>query len=86
MEIYTNPTQFAFGSDLTAFGFGMPMGGQSCSVVLTETRRASIPATGLSAWGVDGVVVRDRKGLAVKGHVALAAFVPGHPAWSPPIC
>lgn len=90
MEINTNPTQLAFSisstrTDLTAFGFGMPMGGQPCSGVLAETRRSWIDTTGLPFAGTD-VVIRDRKALAVKGHVALAAYVPGCLAWSPPIC
>ena len=29
--------------------------------------------------------VRTRK-AAVQGHLGLVAFVPGYPAWSPPIC
>jgi hypothetical protein len=90
MEINTNPTQLAITTDLTAFGFGMPMGGQSCAGVRVATRGSWISATGLPFAGTD-VVVRDRKDLAVQGHVALrrtvlAAYVPGFPAWSPPIC
>lgn len=41
------------------------------------------------AFGTDLVtsaIVRDRKAVAVKGHMALVAYVPGIHAWSPPIC
>ncbi|MFC5010934.1 hypothetical protein [Nocardioides plantarum] len=62
----------------------MSFDGQSCFGVLTEARTTWIPATGLST--TDGADVRNRKDLAAKGHVAIAAYVPGYPAWSPPIC
>jgi len=84
VEINTTVTPFAIASDQTAFGFVMPTG-QSCSGVTTATRRTWIRATGLPFAGTD-VVIRDRKDLAVQGHVALAAYVPGFHAWSPPIC
>jgi hypothetical protein len=72
----------------TASGFGMPVGGQrSCFGSLADARGSWTPATGLiSSMSTDGADVRDRKDLAAKGHVALVAYVPGHPAWSPPIC
>lgn len=31
-------------------------------------------------------IIRDRKAVATGGHVAFVAYVPGSPAWSPPIC
>ena len=68
----------------TASGFGMPNGGQSCfGVLVVAPRITSIHATGLMTSGTD---LRDRKDLAAKGQVAFAAYVPGYPAWSPPIC
>ncbi len=70
-----------------ASGFGMPNGGQSCFGVLADQRASQIPATGLiSSMTTEGADVRDRKDLAAKGHVALVAYVPGYPAWSPPPC
>jgi hypothetical protein len=78
----TIQTPIAF-SVRPASGFGMPTGGQSCFGVLADVRTPWTPATGLMTAGS---VVRDRKDLAAKGHVALAAYVSGYPAWSPPIC
>jgi hypothetical protein len=69
-----------------ASDFGMSNGGQSCFGVLVEARTSWIPATGLSFMTTEGADLRDRKDLAAKGHVAVAAYVPGYPAWSPPIC
>ncbi len=65
----------------------MPTGGQSCFGP-SPTRHARIPATGLFPIfeTTTGTEIRDRKDLAAKGHVAFAAYVPGYPAWSPPIC
>ncbi|MDO9496875.1 MAG: hypothetical protein Q7J48_14315 [Nocardioides sp.] len=57
-------------------GFGMPMCGHNAF---------GAPVTG--QWSVDlqiTEITRDR--AAVKGHVALVAYVPGTNAWSPPIC
>lgn len=69
-----------------ASGFAMPTGGQSCFGVLAE-RSPWIDATGLIAEAMTtGASVRDRKDLAAMGHVAFVAYVPGLPAWSPPIC
>ena len=87
MEITnTIQTPIAF-SARPASGLGMPNGGQSCFGVLADARTSWIPATGLSVEGITaGTVVRDRKDLDVKGHVAFVAYVPGYPAWSPPIC
>jgi len=79
----TNQTPLARTSTRNASGFGMPVGGQSCFGILAEQRGTWIPATGLMTAGS---VVRDRKDLAAKGHVAFVAYVPGYPAWSPPIC
>ena len=71
----------------TASGFGMPIGGQSCFGSFADARTPWIDATALIAESMTaGASVRDRKDLAAKGHVALVAYVPGHPAWSPPIC
>lgn len=89
MEMTQNiPTQNQLvpSSVRSASAFGMPMGGQSCFGVLAETRTQWIPATGLSFATTEGADIRNRKDLAAKGHVALAAYVPGYPAWSPPIC
>ena len=84
MEItITNQTPLARSCTRIASGFGMPVGGQSSFDILVEQRATWIPATGLMTAGS---VVRDRKDLAAKGHVALVAYVPGYPAWSPPIC
>ncbi|WP_148613957.1 hypothetical protein [Nocardioides rubriscoriae] len=70
-----------------ASGFGMPNGGQqSCFGILADARGSWIPATGLISMTTEGADVRDRKDLAAKGHVAVVAYVPGYPAWSPPIC
>lgn len=80
------PNQLIASTVRPASDFGMPNGGQSCFGVLAEARTSWIPATGLFSSTTDGVDVRDRKDLAAKGHVALAAYVPGYPAWSPPIC
>lgn len=68
-----------------ASGFGMPNGGQSCFGfgVLADVRATWIHTTGLTTSGSD---LRDRTDLAAKGQVAIAAYVPGYPAWSPPIC
>jgi len=85
----TNQTPLARTSAPTASGFGMPMGGQSCFGILTERRATWIPATGMSSSieaMTDVTDLRDRKDLAAKGHVAFVAYVPGYPAWSPPIC
>jgi hypothetical protein len=94
----TNPTQLVLTSDIAVSGIAMPMSGQSCFGVLgglAVERPSWIQGTGLSIEGfafdggdVTGTtrVVRDRKDLAAKGHVAFAAYVPGYPAWSPPIC
>lgn len=68
------------------FGTAMPICGQVQLGSFVIERAARIPATGLSAWTPNGTDVRDRFGSAVKGHVALAAYVPGCLAWSPPIC
>lgn len=75
-------------TDQTPFasGFGMPTGGQSCFDVFAVERATSIRTSGLVISETNGADVRDRKDLAAKGHVALVAYVPGYPAWSPPIC
>jgi hypothetical protein len=93
-NIIDRQTQLALASGFVASGLGMPMSGQSCfsGVVagLVDGRPSWIQGTGLSIEGTDVItttrVVRDRKDLAAKGHVAFAAYVPGYPAWSPPIC
>lgn len=51
----------------------------STSAFAMSTRGCVLGATSES-------IVRDRQGLAAKGHVALVAYVPGIPAWSPPLC
>lgn len=81
----TVQTPFALTSVRPASGFGMPNGGQSCFGVLADTRTPSI-TTGLIVSMTTGSVVVDRKDRVAKGHVAVAAYLPGHPAWSPPIC
>jgi hypothetical protein len=84
VEITQNiTTPNAHSSVHTASGFGMPNGGQSCFGVLADVRTTWIHVTGLSTVDAD---LRDRKDLAAKGHVAIAAYVPGYPTWSPPIC
>ena len=88
MEITQNiqtPSTLVPSSVRPASGFGMSFDGQSCFGVLTEERTSRIRTTALSI-ATDGVDVRNFKDLAAKGHVALAAYVPGYPAWSPPIC
>lgn len=87
MEITMTPqTPFACPSVPVASRVAMPMGGRSLGI-LAERRTTWIPATGLSfATPTDGTDLRGRNDQAVKGHVALVAYVPGDPAWSPPNC
>ena len=87
MEITnTVQTPFALTSVRPASGFGMPNGGLSCFGVLAETRTPSITTGLIVASMTAGTVVVDRKDQVAQGHVAFAAYRPGHPAWSPPIC
>ncbi len=64
----------------------------SASAFAMSMRGCTLGAQRISATGVTSVVttpesvIRDRKDLAAKGHVALVAYVPGIPAWSPPLC
>lgn len=69
-------------SPLCPSDFGMPTPGYRT----LGASVAPIPATGLSVLGQLDVVIRDRKDLAAKGHVAFVADVPGIHAWSPPLC
>lgn len=86
MTIQT-PNQLVPSSVRPASGFGMPNGGLSCFGILADTRATELPATGLFiSMDAAGSESRDRKDQVVKGHVALAAYVPGYLAWSPPIC
>jgi hypothetical protein len=73
-----NPTSRTQTDLSSTSGFAMPTRG--CAIAFVGL--ASIPATGLST----GTVIRDRQDDAAKGHVGLVAYVPGNPAWSPPIC
>ena len=84
MELTLRPMPVAT-SDI-ASRFAMPFGDLSCFGVLADVRGSWIPATGLSSDTTNGTVLRDRQDIAAKGHVALVAYIPGHPAWSPPIC
>ncbi len=68
----------------------------SISRTAGSTTAFAMPTTGchfgLQRWiDVDGdrtvaPLFRTRTDVAAKGHVALIAYVPGIPAWSPPIC
>lgn len=75
----TSPILSTTPGSTRAFGMPMPAGG--CAF---GSQRIS--ATGLSFVTTPESVIRDRKDLAAKGHVALVAYVPGYHAWSPPIC
>lgn len=86
IQTLTGPNPLAPSTVRPASGLGMPTGGQSCFGVLADQRASWIPATGLSFETTETAIVRDRKDLAAKGHVAFAAYVPGYLAWSPPIC
>ena len=64
----------------------------SASAFAMSMRGCTVGAQWIPATGVTSVVttpesvICDRKDLAAKGHVALVAYVPGIPAWSPPLC